>query len=47
MTTEQIKQIISEISELGVLALSFTGGEPTLRNDLSKLIYHAGVTHDF
>lgn len=47
MNTEQIKYLIDQIAELGVNALSFTGGEPTLRNDISELIYHAGVTHDF
>ncbi len=46
MSTEQIKYLIDEIANLGVLALSFTGGEPTLRNDLPELIHHTGVTHD-
>lgn len=47
MTTVQIKSIIDQIAELGVNALSFTGGEPTLRKDLPELIHHAGVVHDF
>ena len=47
MNTEQIKDLIDQIAALGVLALSFTGGEPTLRKDLPELIYHTGVTHDF
>ena len=47
MTTHQIISLIDQISELGVNALSFTGGEPTLRKDLPKLVYHAGVIHDF
>ncbi len=47
MTTEQIKYLIDQIADLGVLALSFTGGEPTLRKDLPELIYHTGVVHDF
>jgi MoaA/NifB/PqqE/SkfB family radical SAM enzyme len=47
MTTEQIKYLIDEIANLGVLALSFTGGEPTLRKDLPELIYHTGIQHDF
>ncbi len=47
MTTHQIKLLIDQISELGVNALSFTGGEPTLRKDLPELVYHAGVIHDF
>ena len=47
MNTEQIKGLIDQIADLGVLALSFTGGEPTLRKDLPELIYHTGVTHNF
>jgi len=47
MTTDQIKFLIDEIAKLGVLALSFTGGEPTLRKDLPELIYYTGVVHDF
>jgi MoaA/NifB/PqqE/SkfB family radical SAM enzyme len=47
MSTTQIKSIIDELAKLGVNALSFTGGEPTLRKDLPELIYHAGVNHDF
>lgn len=47
MTTEQIKYLIDQIADLGVLALSFTGGEPTLRKDLPELIYHTGIIHDF
>jgi MoaA/NifB/PqqE/SkfB family radical SAM enzyme len=47
MTTEQIKSLIDQIANLGVLALSFTGGEPTLRKDLPELIYHTGIVHDF
>ncbi len=47
MTTREVKKIISDISQMGILALSFTGGEPTLRKDLPDLIYHAGVNYDF
>jgi len=47
MTTEQIKYLIDQIADLGVLALSFTGGEPTLRKDLPELIYYTGVVHGF
>ncbi len=47
MTTDQIKNLIDQIAELGVLSLSFTGGEPTLRKDLPELIYYTGVVHDF
>ncbi len=47
MSTHQITSLIDQISGLGVNALSFTGGEPTLRKDLPELVYHAGVVHDF
>jgi MoaA/NifB/PqqE/SkfB family radical SAM enzyme len=47
MSTEQIKYLIDQIAELGVLSLSFTGGEPTLRKDLAELIHYTGVVHDF
>ncbi len=45
MTTNQIKSIIDQIADLGILSLTFTGGEPTLRKDLPELIYHSGVVH--
>ncbi|MFX1409881.1 MAG: radical SAM protein [Promethearchaeota archaeon] len=45
MNTEQIKYIIDQIAELGINALSFTGGEPTIRKDLPELIYHTGITN--
>ena len=47
MSTKQIMHLIDQIDDLGVLALSFTGGEPTLRKDLPDLIYHTGVVHGF
>ena len=47
MTTEQIKLLIDQLAEIGVNALSLTGGEPTLRSDLPELIYHMGIVHDF
>ncbi len=42
MDTNQVKHIIDQISKLGVVALSFTGGEPTLRSDLPELINYTG-----
>jgi MoaA/NifB/PqqE/SkfB family radical SAM enzyme len=47
MNTYQVKSLIDQIADLGVNALSFTGGEPTLRNDLPELIYYTGIVHDF
>lgn len=46
MSTQQIKNLIDQLASLGINALSFTGGEPTLRKDLPELIYHSGVVHD-
>jgi MoaA/NifB/PqqE/SkfB family radical SAM enzyme len=47
MNTNQIKSIIDQLSELGVLSISLTGGEPTLRKDLPEIIYHTGVINNF
>ncbi|MBN1801953.1 MAG: radical SAM protein [Candidatus Lokiarchaeota archaeon] len=46
MTTDQIKNITTQIADLGVVSLSFTGGEPTLRKDLPELIHHSSVKQD-
>jgi len=43
MTTNQIKYIIDQVAEFGIVSLSFTGGEPTLREDLPELIKYAGI----
>ena len=34
-------RVIDKLYELGIRVLSLTGGEPTLRNDLTSLIGHA------
>jgi len=47
MSTEQVKNLIDQIADLNVPALSFTGGEPTLRKDLPEIIYHTGIINDF
>ncbi|MFO8017042.1 MAG: radical SAM protein [Promethearchaeia archaeon] len=47
MSTKQVKFIIDQLAELGVNTLTFTGGEPTLREDLPEIIYHTGITHNF
>ncbi|MFW9782697.1 MAG: radical SAM protein [Candidatus Heimdallarchaeota archaeon] len=46
MDTMQIKYLIDQIAEMGVNVISFTGGEPTLRNDLPELIRYTGIKHD-
>jgi len=41
MTTENWKRILNKMKELGIFIATFTGGEPTLREDLPELIAHA------
>jgi radical SAM protein with 4Fe4S-binding SPASM domain len=41
LDTAQWKLIIDRLWELGIPHIVFTGGEPTLRNDLPELIAHA------
>ncbi len=41
LTTEEWKSILDKIWEAGVPHVTFTGGEPTLRDDLRELIAHA------
>lgn len=38
MTTEQIKTLVSDLRENGCLRISFSGGEPLLREDIGELI---------
>jgi radical SAM protein with 4Fe4S-binding SPASM domain len=41
LNTPQWKQVINRLSEIGVFILTFTGGEPTLREDLPELLLYA------
>lgn len=41
LSTEQWKNIIDECRTVGIAQLTFTGGEPTMRNDLIELISHS------
>jgi len=41
LTTEQWKTVIDHLHQIGVFILTFTGGEPTLREDLSELLQYA------
>jgi radical SAM protein with 4Fe4S-binding SPASM domain len=41
LTTEQWKEAIDRLWEIGVFILTFTGGEPTLREDLPELLLYA------
>jgi len=41
LTTEQWKTVIDRLHHIGVFILTFTGGEPTLREDLPDLLQYA------
>ena len=41
MSTEQVKAILTEATELGALTVRFTGGEPLLREDFEELYLFA------
>lgn len=41
LTTTQWKKIIRKLWKAGVIELTFTGGEPTLRKDLPEIVYSA------
>ncbi len=41
LSTEQWKTAIDRLSDVGVFILTFTGGEPTLRDDLPELLLYA------
>jgi radical SAM protein with 4Fe4S-binding SPASM domain len=40
LTTEQWKEVIDRLHRIGVFILTFTGGEPTLREDLPELLLY-------
>jgi radical SAM protein with 4Fe4S-binding SPASM domain len=41
MSTDSWKHVLDRMKELGIFIATFTGGEPTLREDLPELIMHA------
>lgn len=41
LSTEQWKRVIDRVHEIGVFIVTFTGGEPTLRDDLPELLLYA------
>ena len=41
LTTEEWKKVLTELAEIGVLQVHFSGGEPTVRKDLVELVQHA------
>ena len=41
LTSDEWKKVLSELAEIGVLQVHFSGGEPTARKDLVELVKHA------
>ncbi len=41
LTTAQVKRVLDEARELGVLQVAFSGGEPLLRRDIVELVAYA------
>jgi radical SAM protein with 4Fe4S-binding SPASM domain len=41
LSTQQWKTVVDYLQEIGVFILTFTGGEPTLRDDLPELLQYA------
>lgn len=41
LTTDEWKKVLTELAEIGVLQVHFSGGEPTARKDLAELVRHA------
>lgn len=41
LTTDEWKKVLSELAQLGVLQVHFSGGEPTARKDIVELVRHA------
>jgi pyrroloquinoline quinone biosynthesis protein E len=43
LSTDEWKKVLTELAEIGVLQVHFSGGEPTVRKDLAELIQHASA----
>lgn len=41
LTTAEWQRVMAEMADLGVLQIHFSGGEPTVRKDLTALVQHA------
>jgi MoaA/NifB/PqqE/SkfB family radical SAM enzyme len=41
LNSPQWKEVIDRLSEIGIFTITFTGGEPTLREDLPELLLYA------
>ncbi|MDH5449140.1 MAG: radical SAM protein [Candidatus Bathyarchaeota archaeon] len=44
LTTQQWREVIKKLEQIGVFIATFTGGEPTLREDLPELLKYAQET---
>ena len=45
LTTQEVNKILAQLKKIGIRSISFTGGEPTLRKDLSEIIEIANDLH--
>ena len=41
LTTDEWRKTMSELAQIGVLQIHFSGGEPTVRKDLAEIVKHA------
>src|ERR1700710_68485 len=41
LPTDEWKKVLTELAEIGVLQIHFSGGEPTARKDIVELVQHA------
>jgi radical SAM protein with 4Fe4S-binding SPASM domain len=41
LTTSEIYSLLNQIADLGVLTITFTGGEPSVRPDIGNILRHA------
>lgn len=41
LTTKEVCTLLNQIAELGVLTVTFTGGEPSVRPDIGEILWHA------
>ena len=41
LTTGEISGLLTQLADLGVLTVTFTGGEPSVRPDIGEILHHA------
>ncbi|MEM5601586.1 radical SAM protein [Bacillus cereus] len=47
LNTDEVIQLFSELDNLGVIELAFSGGETTTRKDICTILEHAGTLRCF